>query len=70
MMQSTPSVRENTEKRVHNRILITEDDPVIAKQTAEHLKSWGCEVCCTEDFIKIKKGLGYMIPEKDESEEK
>lgn len=55
---------------MHNRILITEDDPVIAKQTAEHLKSWGCEVCCTEDFIKTKKVLGYVIPEKDASEEK
>jgi DNA-binding response OmpR family regulator len=63
MMQSTPSIRENTEKRVHNRILITEDDPVIAKQTAEHLKSWGCEVCCTEDFNDVLGDVRNFQPD-------
>ncbi|MGN1382866.1 MAG: response regulator, partial [Eubacterium sp.] len=53
MIQNTPSENESAEKRAHNRILITEDDPVIAKQTAEHLKSWGCEVRCTEDFNDV-----------------
>lgn len=42
----------------HKRILITEDDPVIAERTAQHLQAWGWETFCTEDFSDV---LGDII---------
>ena len=35
------------------RILIVEDDPVIARAMAEHLKSWGHRPVCVRDFQHV-----------------
>ncbi len=35
------------------KIMIVEDDEVIADAVARHMESWGCEVCQAKDFQKV-----------------
>lgn len=35
------------------KIMIVEDDAVIAQAIARHMESWGCEVHCIQDFQKV-----------------
>ncbi|MEL7649027.1 MAG: response regulator transcription factor [Sedimentibacter sp.] len=36
-----------------HKILIVEDDAVIASSVKNHIKSWGCEVMCVDDFENV-----------------
>jgi DNA-binding response OmpR family regulator len=36
-----------------HKILIVEDDSVIASSVKNHIKSWGCEVMCADDFENV-----------------
>lgn len=40
------------------KIMIVEDDAVIAQAIARHMESWGCEVHCIQDFQKV---LGEFV---------
>lgn len=44
------------------KILIIEDDAVIAKTMAAHLKRWGYEVNCAEDFKHITETTAEYAP--------
>lgn len=35
------------------RILIVEDDEVIARSIQKLMEDWGWEACCVEDFSKV-----------------
>ena len=48
---------------MHNRILITEDDPVIAEATSRHLRTWGWETYCTEDFSDVLGEVNRFRPD-------
>ncbi len=39
------------------RILIVEDDEIIARSLKKHLESWDYDVVCVEDFSDIMKGV-------------
>lgn len=49
--------------RTHNRILITEDDPVIAEKTARHLETWGWETLRTENFADVTADVRRFEPD-------
>lgn len=36
-----------------HKILIVEDDQVIASSVKNHIKSWGCEAMCVDDFENV-----------------
>lgn len=36
-----------------HKILIVEDDAVIASSVKNHIKSWGCEAMCVDDFENV-----------------
>ena len=57
-----PDIKDHTEQ-AHNRILITEDDPVIADATARHLQSWGWKTFCTEDFSDVAGEVKRLRPD-------
>lgn len=44
------------------RILIVEDDPVIAGAMADGLKSWGCDVRCVSDFENVLSEFADFDP--------
>ena len=44
------------------RILIVEDDPVIAKAIQNHLQNWGCTVYRVEDFSKVLEAFVSFSP--------
>lgn len=44
------------------RILIVEDDPTIARITADALSGWGYDVVCAEDFTDITGCLKKTMP--------
>ncbi len=45
------------------RILLIEDDPVIAKAVKETLASWGMEVQCAEDFQHVMTEFAAFSPQ-------
>lgn len=45
------------------RILIVEDDPVIAKAIQNHLQNWGCTVYRVEDFSKVLEAFVSFSPQ-------
>ncbi|POP32974.1 DNA-binding response regulator [Lactonifactor longoviformis] len=46
-----------------SRIMIVEDDQVIARAIKKHLESWDFEVHCAEDFQKILSDFAEFQPE-------
>ncbi|MCM1187684.1 MAG: response regulator transcription factor [bacterium] len=44
------------------RILIVEDDAVIARQMKNYLERWGYELCCVTDFENVLKEFSGMQP--------
>ena len=46
-----------------SRIMIVEDDQVIARAIKKHLESWDFEVYCAEDFQKILSEFAEFQPE-------
>ena len=44
------------------RIFIIEDDPAIAGAVANHLKTWGLQVRCAEDFQHILPAVVEFDP--------
>jgi len=46
-----------------HKILIVEDDKVIAEQIAKQLGSWGCEVKCVEDFNGVMQEFADFSPD-------
>lgn len=45
------------------RIYIVEDDDIIAGVIREHLKSWGFEARCTQDFHKVMEEFASFNPQ-------
>jgi len=45
------------------KILIVEDDGVIAGAVCRHLESWGAEVCCAEDFSAVLETFVSFAPQ-------
>lgn len=45
------------------KILIIEDDLVIAKSIREHLQSWGCEAQCVNDFQNVLGDFAAFDPQ-------
>lgn len=58
-----PAAMQGSSEPVHNRILITEDDPVIAEATSRHLRTWGWETYCTEDFSDVLGEVNRFRPD-------
>ncbi len=46
-----------------HRILIVEDDPVIADTVCAHLKSWGYTVACVRDFSDVMAEFAAFDPQ-------
>ena len=46
-----------------NKVLIVEDDPVIAKSVADHLTTWQMQVRCAGDFEKIDREAEQFQPD-------
>lgn len=46
-----------------NKVLIVEDDPVIAKSVADHLMTWQMQVRCAKDFEKIDEEATDFQPD-------
>ena len=44
------------------RILMVEDDPVIAQEVARHLTGWGYEVTVREGFVDLEQELAQLDP--------
>ena len=44
------------------KILIVEDDLVIAKAIRAHLQSWGCEAQCAADFQNVLGNFAAFDP--------
>ena len=44
------------------RILIVEDDPVIAEQMQKRFQAWGFEAVCQEDFSRVLEGFERLQP--------
>ena len=44
------------------RILLVEDDQVIAREVARHLEGWGYAVCIREGFINLKQEFAQLDP--------
>lgn len=44
------------------KILIVEDDEMIARLLAEHLEKWGYQVCCADDFKQVTKCFETYAP--------
>ena len=45
------------------KIMIVEDDSVIAGAIARHMESWGCEVHCGENFQKVTAEFAAFDPQ-------
>lgn len=45
------------------RILIVEDDEIIARSLKKHLESWDYDVVCVEDFSDIMKEFAGAAPQ-------
>ena len=45
------------------KIMIVEDDSVIAGAIARHMESWGCEVHCVENFQKVTAEFAAFDPQ-------
>jgi len=45
------------------RILIVEDDPIIAKTMEKHIASWGYEVACVTDFNDVLSEFAAFDPQ-------
>lgn len=45
------------------RILIVEDDDIIARTVKKHLESWDYEVCCVEDFSNVIHDFADFEPQ-------
>ena len=45
------------------RILIVEDDPIIAKTMEKHIASWGYEVACVTDFSDVLSEFAAFDPQ-------
>lgn len=45
------------------RIMIIEDDPMIARAAKETLESWGMDVCCADDFQNIMAEFAKFGPQ-------
>lgn len=46
-----------------NKVLIVEDDPVIAKLVADHLMTWQMQAQCVENFEKVDKEAQHFQPD-------
>ena len=46
-----------------HKIMMIEDDPVIAKTVGETLTSWGMEVYCVEDFQNVMAEFTSFSPQ-------
>ena len=44
------------------RILIVEDDEIIARSLKKHLESWDYDVVCVEDFSDVMKKFAGRRP--------
>lgn len=44
------------------RILIVEDDEIIARSLKKHLESWDYDVVCVEDFSDVMKEFAGARP--------
>ncbi len=45
------------------RILVVEDDAVIAAAVAKHISSWGCEVRCVTDYADVMREFTEFDPQ-------
>ncbi len=45
------------------RILIAEDDRIIARTIKDHLESWGCEAHCVENFDDLLAEFAAYEPQ-------
>jgi CheY-like chemotaxis protein len=45
------------------RILIVEDDEIIARSLKKHLESWDYDVVCVEDFSDVMKKFAGAAPQ-------
>lgn len=45
------------------RILIVEDDEIIARSLKKHLESWDYDVVCVEDFSDVMKEFAGAAPQ-------
>ncbi len=46
-----------------HRILVVEDDPIIAAAIKKHIESWGCEVFCVSDFANVMAEFADFDPQ-------
>ena len=46
-----------------HRILVVEDDPIIAAAIKKHIESWGCEVSCVSDFANVMGEFAAFDPQ-------
>ena len=51
-----------TENRTNYRLLLVEDDAVIAEEIKRHLEKWGYEVTCAEDFGNVLGAFAACSP--------
>lgn len=51
-----------TESRTNYRLLLVEDDAVIAEEIKRHLEKWGYEVTCAEDFGNVLGAFAACSP--------
>lgn len=51
-----------TESRTNYRLLLVEDDAVIAEEMKRHLERWGYEVSCAEDFGNVLGAFAACSP--------
>lgn len=46
-----------------HKILVVEDDPIIAAAIKKHIESWGCEVSCVSDFANVMGEFATFDPQ-------
>ena len=45
------------------RILVVEDDEIIARSVRRHLESWDYEVTCVKDFANVMAEFSEFAPQ-------